>query len=405
MTDIEELVRESLRTAPPVVPSASDPIDAVSRRVRRARGLWGGGFAAAVAVVVTAIVVPLSVGGVSAGRDRVVPSAPSSSPAVPPDASGVTVWQTSDAVAVTAGGGWIWELERDPAARDGAGYVVKVDPRTHQQLQKWKVARGYEQLAYGGGVVWVWTVSTHSDVAVPGGVVQAVDVQHDEPVARYVVSEKFTLDSLDVLDQPTGRADGLIVVGKTLLQLRALGGVMSVVSAKTNGGGVVATGSGDYWMWSAGHLLELATQPDGSRLIASPPKDSVEWSGGLVAPDGPNGIWTYDGSRLIGLSPALLHQGESVAQGDRITLPGSPGAVVPDGSGGWFVVIEQPGFVPPNSDRPGLYHLSKAMIDAGAAVTSSTPSLPDVSPAELAPDGHGGVDFVTDEGVAEHWQP
>jgi len=401
MTDIEELVRESLRTAPAVVPSSSDPVAAVSHRVRRARALWGGGVAAVAAVVVAAVVVPLSLRDSAAGR--LVPTTPSAtaSPAPSSDARGVTVWQTSGAVSVVAGGGWLWEL-------DDSGHVVKVDPHSYEQVQKWDVHSGSNKLAYGGGVVWVWTTSTDLDTVLLGGVVQAVDLQSDAPAAEYRVTAD-ALDFLTVLDQPSGRGDALIVTGKSVRQLRASGGSITVVSTtalpSSDSGAVVATGPGDYWVNSAGSLLELrlSAGPDGSQTIGAEPKDSVSYGGALLSRAGSTAIWTYDG-RLVALTPSLLHQGESVAQGERISLPAGwwPVAVAPDGVGGLFVSIGVTQMVPVGGEHPGLYHVSRAMLEAGEGVTTATPSLPDVSPDQLAPDGQGGVDFAAD-GVAEHW--
>jgi hypothetical protein len=171
MTDIEELVRESLRTAPAVVPSVADPVGAVAGRVRRARVLWGGGVAAVAATVVAAVVVPLSLIPDAAGRGRLVPSSPPPSADSPP-ARGVTVWQQQDAVAVTSGGGWLWELERNPKASDGAGYVVKVDPRSHEQVQKWDVQAPYDFIEFGLDRVWVWG---GGDGAYPDGKLQSID--------------------------------------------------------------------------------------------------------------------------------------------------------------------------------------------------------------------------------------
>jgi len=169
MTDIEELVRESLRTAPAVTPSSSDPLGLVSRRVRRARALWGGGAVAVVAVVVAAVVVPLSLRD-SAG-ERLVPTRPSPT-ASPVARHGVTTWDKT-AVAVAAGDGYLWEVRRDPAANDGSGSLVKVDPATHESLQQWDVRAPFDFMTYGLGHAWVWG---GGDGGYPDGLLQTFDV-------------------------------------------------------------------------------------------------------------------------------------------------------------------------------------------------------------------------------------
>lgn len=410
MSDIEEMVRESLRTAPAVLPSVSDPVAAVTARVRRARVAWGGGLAVGVAVA-AAVVVPLVfVGSGASDRGGIGPASTPPSTALTPDAQGVTVWQPQGAVAVTAGGGWLWELERNPQSPDGGGYVVKVDPQSHAQVQKWAVGAPYDELAYGDGMVWVWSTSTHADVVVMQGLIQAVDIASSGAAARYPVTNE-AIDYLSVLDDPRGAANALAVVGNTVRQLHAGAGSISVVGTMTlpssNIGGLAATGAGDYWVCSGGRLLELdlAPAPDGSRPLGAAPRDTVQFAGRLLGPAGAEAIWVQ-ADRLIALSPTLLHTGDSVAQGDRIAMPGIVTAVAPDGSGGLFVSVEPSQIVLQGGEqRPGLYHLSRAMIDGNESVTPATPFLAGVSPTELAPDGHGGVDFVTASGAAEHWQP
>ncbi|MDQ1686577.1 MAG: hypothetical protein QOC82_3314, partial [Frankiaceae bacterium] len=196
MTDIEELVRESLRTAPPVVPSTSDPVAAVAGRVRRARALWGGGVVAVVAVVVAAVVVPLSLRDSSAGRLVPAGPSPSASPQSSADDGSVTAWDR-DSLAVTSGGGFLWELSRGEASNGNSMSVAKVDPTTHRVISTWKVAGG-DALAYGGGAVWVWTHSTHEiDMVTGGGLVQAVDVSSGK-TGSYVVGTNEFMDELSV---------------------------------------------------------------------------------------------------------------------------------------------------------------------------------------------------------------
>ncbi|MDQ1699305.1 MAG: hypothetical protein QOG34_1168 [Frankiaceae bacterium] len=412
MTDIEELVRESLRTAPPVVPSTSDPVAAVAGRVRRARALWGGGVVAVVAVVVAAVVVPLSLRDSSAGHLVPAGPSPSASPQPSADVRGVTPWDT-DVLGVTSGGGFVWELRRDEASSNQSMLVVKVDPATHGAISTWKVAGG-DALAYGGGAVWVWTHSTHEiDMVTGGGLVQAVDVSSGK-TGSYAIGTNEFMDELSVLPQPNGRADALAMIGSSVRQLRFEDGAIRVVASMPLSKGayegetfgpLVATGAGDYWVADAGRLLQLDLRPaaSGELELAAQPKDSVSWSGSLVGGGaGRDDIWTYDGERVIDLSPALLHQGSSVAQGDRVTVPGWVDSVASDGAGGIFVTVGETQ-VPIKGARPGLYHLTAAELQAGAGVTHTKRSLPGVVPTQLAPDGHGGVDFATADGVAEHW--
>jgi len=409
MTDIEELVRSSLRSAPAVVPSSSDPVAAVSGRVRRARALWGGGIAAVVAVLVAAVVVPLSMRDSGAGRVVPADPSPSASPVPSADARGVTVWDT-DAVAATSGGGYLWELRQGHAPQ--AQEIVKLDPTTHHQLGIWKIAHSGESIGYGGDVIWVWTHSTHGGdmVTLGQGLVQAVDLATGT-VGSYAIGPLDAMDEVAMLPN-TQTGDALAAIGSSIRQLQLENGTIRVLgtmplpggdSGGTSYGPIVSTQAGNYWVFDAGHLLQLdvRTGPFDELKLREQPSDSVPWDGSLVGTAGPDSVWTYDGSRLVSLTPSLLHQGASVAQGDRIPVPGYPVAVVSDGNGGIYVSVEDTQ-VPIPGARPGLYHVTAAAIARGDGVVGSTPALADV-PTQLAPDGHGGVDFVTVDGAAEHW--
>src|SRR4051794_1641431 len=153
MSDIEELLRESLHSAPTPQPRVTDPVATIERRANRARAFIVGGAVAAVAVVTAAIVVPLQQAGRADGPSRVGPIATQPPTATPHEPQ---QWVKGGSQLVTSGGGFLWHLRRDPASTSGGGIVDKLDPVSHRVLGSWKVAAPADFMAYGLGRVWVW---------------------------------------------------------------------------------------------------------------------------------------------------------------------------------------------------------------------------------------------------------
>jgi hypothetical protein len=384
MTDIEELLRESLRTAPAVVPSSSDPVATVSGRVRRARALWGGGVVAVVAMLVAAIVVPLSMRDSSSGR--LVPSNPSASATPSADRTGLTVW-ARDAVAVTAGGGWLWEVARDSTASDGSGYVVKVDPATHRQVQKWDVAAPFEFVSFGLDSVWVWG---GGDGGYPDG-------------------------RLQVLDPAAGDVTAWANPG------HGFGGV-----AVADGHAWVNAGS-NIWEFDAGGRHKLADVSLGAgvepgaiyavagKLLTQTSSTSMQYV--IPNPDG-EGARLGDGQAVMDATEQLLGTEEP----DVLLV--STGGVVErwpvrgDGAGD-HALLNAPVFavaVLPNRDllvatgetdstRPALWIALTSAPDGKLCETCVRKIADNVEVLSVVANPRGGADFVLSDGTAEHWAP
>src|SRR4051812_31548352 len=110
MNDIEELLRESLRSAPTPQPRVTDPVAAIERRANRARAFIVGGAVAAVAVVTAAIVVPLQLANRADGPSR-VGSIATQPPAVKDNQP--QLWAKGGSVLVTSGDWFLWNLHAD----------------------------------------------------------------------------------------------------------------------------------------------------------------------------------------------------------------------------------------------------------------------------------------------------
>ncbi|MBV9872853.1 MAG: hypothetical protein JO214_19735 [Frankiaceae bacterium] len=140
MTQIEDLLRAALNETPAPRPTTVDPMSDLERRIGRARMRIGTAAVAAVAVVVAAIVVPLSLVGGS--HDRVV------RPAVQP-------WAGRADFAV-AGAGAVWTLAAHPAG--STTYAVEQrDPSTGSVEHRYPVrdVTAPDGMWFGLGQVWI----------------------------------------------------------------------------------------------------------------------------------------------------------------------------------------------------------------------------------------------------------
>ena len=387
MTDIEELVRSSLRSAPAVVPSSSDPVAAVSGRVRRARALWGGGIAAVVAVLVAAVVVPLSMRDSGAGR--VVPADPSPSASPVAVRPGLTVW-SHDAVAVTAGGGFLWALERDPKANDGAGFLVKLDPATYRPLSRWGVVAPYDFMTFGLGHVWVWG---GGDGGYPDGELQVFDASTNDGCQCNTFGNKgFGYGGIAFL---AGHA--WVTTGSAIWEMTA--DTERVVWSKGLG-----NGSTPSTVVAVGGRLWVQTSPTSSQQLIPESRGvgaRMGLSGGVA--DGTERLLAADGAdtMLVTTGTDVEQQSSSGEFLSDVIFDSAVGLAMalPNGD----VLVSTLGSEDGRT-QPALW---MATSDAAGALcrTCIRKIAENVSVLSMVANPSGGVDFVLDDGTAEHWQP
>lgn len=384
MTDIEELVRESLRTAPFVSPASSDPVGLVSRRVRRVRALCGG-VVAAVAIVVVAVVVPLSLRDSASGR--LVPTTPS--PSATASRPGVTTWDNT-AVAVTAGDGYLWELRRDPAANDGAGFLVKVDPVTHHSLGQWDVRAPFDFITFGLGHVWVWG---GGDGGYPDGLLQTFKASSTNGCP----CSSSNYHGYGVGD--VGFVDGhaWVTAGPLISEMSPGGGQLWVHAiGSENGPGRVAALAGTLVVQtSPTSLLQLIPEADGVGARFGQASVVMDATEQLLGAEGTDTLLVSTGAdvekwrgyRNEITSNVVLNAGI----GHALALPNGDVVVSTLGS-------------EDGSVRPALW---LATADGGGALcpTCVTKIVDDVNVLSLAANPAGGVDFVLDDETAGHWEP
>ena len=386
MTDIEALVRESLKSAPTPPTHVADPVAVIGRRAARARAFLAAGAIAAVAVVTAAIVVPLQV------IDR---AAAPIKPAInvhPTTSHEPQEWFKGGSQLVAAGDGFLWHLRRDPASNSGQGIVDELDPVTHHRLGSWKVDAPADFMAFGLGRVWVWG---GGDGAYAYGLLQSVD-----PATGVVTRQINSHTGYNGVAFAAGRA--WATAGRDVWQIAVSSDGVAFASrtslpADTAQLGIIATDDGQLWVRAGRSWARIDTR---SHTIA----DTVPWDGWMLGSAGGSSIWTTDAaSRLVALDPALLHQGQSVAEGVRIQLPGPATAVAGSVQTGLFVVAYA-GSDLSEDKNASLYYLSPREFGPTLGKAAKWPSVPGAHPYQLAADGTGGVNY-SDQDSAWRWVP
>lgn len=381
MTQIEDLVREALASTPNP-PATTDPLGGIDRRVRRARRRLAAGAGVVTVVIAAAIVIPLTVGGGGTPRNvQVVTPQPSATPSPPP--AGTTALWTGTAVwASTSPSGQRWLLYND----GGQDYVTRVSGKTEKPVA---IAASADYLLAGDNVIWTvgdggagQSVSRIAALDVRTGQVRIRTFDPGQHLSFGAVIGDYLF--VDVSDGSGDHVDALYADGDQ---------IKTYASRPEPHAAEMVLDGGAIWVHAGDNLQELFVSERG---IDVGPR--VPWgSGQIFAPAlprsaGPQGIWAYDGSRLIGLMPSALSQCVSCAEGDRVTVPGKPSSVVEEKDGLYVAV--------PGS---GLYFYSADALGSGA--TPVTASIKGVQVITLTADPVGGVDYVDDQGNLIHWQP
>jgi hypothetical protein len=152
---------------------------------------------------------------------------------------------------------------------------------------------------------------------------------------------------------------------------------------------MVATGIRHIWIHADKKLVELVPNSTGFEV-----GKTVEWGNGVVLAQGRGDgvVWADDG-RLIQLSPAMLANCLSCAEGDRISTSGRPRAVV-EGPGAEL-------YVATGNDELDYY----TAADRGAGDGRTTASLHGVHVITMIADAAGGIDYIDDQGQLVRWDP
>lgn len=388
MTQLDDLLRDALRSDVPASTGGADPVAQIERRVRRAR-VWLVSAATVSALVVAAgIAVPLAmVKPAHRSTDRVL-----SAPAPTQDAQHIAWWPgTAGAATPVVGGGYAWTLAR-AATPDDVGVVAQRDASTGQLVASIDVPGPAEWLAFGLDRVWV---AGGGDASNPdAGAISMID-----PATKAVTTHHYADRS-----RPSGVAFAGGIAWFGLYSSDRVDGFRPdaqldpAVSVRVPGGpaDVIATGEGRLWV----HTIDNAQIVDVDVTDAKHPAvgKSYPWSGRLFAAGPAGTIWTTDGQRVVLLTPALLKSGTSVATGTRIATPGAPFWVTPSAGGGLWVILSVDSSPPWSIGyySPASLRAADPQPDATAKVSAAVVGMDD-------PDS-GGLLFVAAAGAGV-WSP
>ena len=391
MSDIEQLLRESLHSAPTPTPKLSDPVTTIERRTRRARALVAGAAAVIAIGVAAGIIVPLSALGHSRASGVVVSPAQSPTPRPSPTSAAdeQLIWMGANWVA-TAPTGLPWMVYVDNSGPNGgtrlAQLVTNKMPRYRVRVQT-----PADMPVPGRNIVWVVGFvdgsGAHSRVS-------AVTTS-----GRLVATQAYPgklLTYSTVVGDDLYMIDGGNAAGARIDRLRLVNGRITMTSvAAPMAETVWSTKNGEVWAQTTSKLVEITDSGSGIALGTS-----VSWRGDIVGTvtdeSAPDALWAWDGSRLVQLSPALLTQGVSVAEGARLALPGRAGAAVSSPDGGVFVSI-------PDGARTGVYYYPRDQFGAGQPRPSAT--LDGVQAVMICADPRGGVDVLDNDAIVQEWNP
>ena len=385
MTDLEQLLRDALQEAPPVAPASPDPVAAVTRRVRRVR-LSVAAVTAAAAAVAFAVVVPFAGTG-SSGEQKVQPlgtPTPSASSTLPADTT--TLWASgADWASISpTGARWLTYFDKGGqvlslAQVDSAGRVV------HEAKPPAPAGEVYA----GSSVVWV----VGSDQG--GNILSRVSAYSTS--GQLVATKTFPTTLLsfavvtgDDLFVQTGDDAGNNGVARLRLHGNAIDET-DVALPDHQGNGIAVTANGAVWADTEKHLVEVQATATGLRV--GHVTDAWSLHGGDDAKN-PDALWSADGSRLIELTPRLLSSGVSVAEGDRIPVPGTPQLATTDAAGNLYVLTKE----------GTLYAFAAATLSSGGPAPVASVDV-DGGAVVLVADPSGGVDYVTGGGQLLRWDP
>jgi hypothetical protein len=375
MTDIRELLRDA--TTDVVVDG--DPVDRISRAARRHRQHTGFTAVVAIAVVVAAIVVPLSL------RGSVAPSTQAAHKTRGLRA-GIQYWARSDG-PVAAGFGSIWAAGREA---NRPTWVDRLDRQTGKRITRVELPGPVTEVATGAGLVW-----TLGSIDAGQSAVSAID-----PTTYAVHTWQIT--AVDGAPQGIAFADGSAWVTfrqrDQLWRLTPTANGISRTALKVTGGpaDIASTGAGEVWVQRTVHGRHVLT-----RLVVSKTRtrlgQSVPWGGDIFSAGGKNLLWATAGPHtLVLLEPSNLGGCSACAQYDDILVAGPPIIAAISTSRGVFV-----------STATAQHPRQRTDFFAASALNSNgeTPSATVFFSGSLAPDGDGVVISAGGQNALVHWVP
>src|SRR4051794_19402179 len=376
MNGLEDLLRQALSETPATT-LATDPLDELDRRVRRARRrLTIGGSVAAVAVL-AAVVVPLTLvnsgnrAGVQIGGHP-TPTA-TSTPTPPTSLTQVRVDGTVHGVATSDLRGHSFAVTE--SGTDATRQLVELNAKG-VTVRRWSVPDSALFVAHREGTLWVWG---GGDGGYPDSQVTAIGAG-SKAGATLSLGRGQAVRSLAI----TEGGDAWAVTVDQVVHLRYRDGAVQVVERLplTGAQRIVVSNEGTLWVQADTRLVELVPggDPQGTLVDTA---DVHHWTGTLFAAGSggsqpENRLWVQDGTRRVAVFDPLVGAHGLVCS--PIRLPGRPTAVVEDGIGGVYVALQGGGvaffdFAAVKKGGPPTAQLSRDQVEAETMATSLDGSL------------------------------
>lgn len=410
MTELPELLERAGAEAVPV--RGEPPVDRILRDARRRQALAGTGALLIVAAAVAAVV-------------RVLVGAPASdSPAATAGSRGqrgfpAAAWRGS--VAVDAPG----TIRQWPPARDGFGEASGVavgfgaawdggrgileqrNPDTGRIEKHIFQPADVVDVAVGAGRVWTLTTPRDNSARL---------LAYDPTTGRTTTAAVPGLEPIS-FDGSTVYDGSLWLPSQAGRLLRATPqrNLISVSSERVSGSPrSLAVAGRDLWLQRAriGELTRIIPEhrSRGFRL-----GETVRWNGPLLAaasdqadPNGyplfiPFGVWTADGTRLVGLTPRALRAGRFAAEAYRYPTHAPPRQVVTSPRGVYVANDAGVDFFSNETLRSGSRPSAQFRRPSIGWVVNS-PNTGHLGVSAIAADGDG-VLILDGDGSITHWIP
>jgi hypothetical protein len=337
MTQLEDLLRGALATAPTPATSTPDPLSDLERRIGRARRRLGSIAVAAVVAIVLAIVLPLALIGSGGDSARIPPAHEGNVP--------VQTWsaQAGPVLAATAGGGFVWSLELtglgpgEAITSHTTSVVEQRDPATGAVLRTYPLTTPARGAAYGAGGLWVWGGGdkTHPDTTVSvvepsPGVVSTADLRQVAAIEGFgfAANHAYAFDARHGVYSLNETGSGAQVTG------RRFPGVVDVV-----GGHDTLFLLGDHRI-VAQYPVADGWHPDLDVFYGI----TID---GLPLVESAKGFWTVQGRNLVQEDPQGHQLGATVTPplfgNPTFSALSKPLAAVVDPAGGLYVAMSNDG--------------------------------------------------------------
>jgi hypothetical protein len=396
MTAIEDRLRVALLDAPTPHTSTRDPLADLERRVGRAQRRLSAIAIAVVAVLVAAVVVPLSMlsgtGGTTTPANRA------------PRVVSLQLWPGPEgSTSIAAGGGFVWTIDTSDPNRGFHNFLQRRDSSTGKVLDTYRIGDVEDQVVYGAGLVWTFGGGSQAEgsgdalvgVFGPTSMVSSANFGPNGAISGIVFAGGigYAIQAeYDSLPPPFG--------GKNVIVAYADGDPTSAYAGGKPFPGARRLLAGRGTLFVIGRDREIAQYPSDQGWPPVRPSEPIK-SRGLPIALTAHGFWVLQHGNLVQEDANGKQIGSAILLPPASSKPGAgPGEinnVVMDKAGGLYV-----GLLNRSTKADDLLYYSVAALqEANPAPTAIHHGLQDLG---MAVDPAGGV-VVNDESGFGRWNP